>query len=89
MYANAYVVPNHYNHGFATFRDLVIEVRRDFPELMLSDDDIKCGTVVDSSWCKNCPVVVFHLKGWDAKTIRIPAGWTAVTHNPGIRVSCV
>lgn len=68
---NAFLIPNHYNHSLASFKELVKEARKSFPGL--KDDDVECRTVVESPWCKRCPAISFPLPAGEAPTVE---GWT-------------
>ncbi len=56
-FGNAFLVANHYSHSLAAFRELLTEAQKSFPEL--TEDDIECRTVRESSWCNNCAVIRF------------------------------
>jgi hypothetical protein len=69
-HVNAYVLPNHYGHSLKTFKELATIAKSAFSHL--KEDDIECCTVVDSGWCKGCPVVRFYLGDWKGD---VPDGW--------------
>lgn len=56
---NGFIIPNHYDHSFAAFQELLGEARKAFP--WLSKSDVKCLTVIKSRWCKGCPILHFGL----------------------------
>lgn len=57
---NAYIWPNHYHHGLASFIEMFLEAKKAFPELKI--EDCECRTVVQSSWCKGMPVLTFSVE---------------------------
>lgn len=68
---NAYIIPNNYDHSLKGFQTLVAEARKSFPDLL--DEDVECRTVIQSGWCKRCPVIRFLLSSGPAPTVD---GWT-------------
>jgi hypothetical protein len=58
-YANAFLIPRNYDRSFEGYKLLVKEAKKDFPDLV--DDEIHCGVVVDSTWCKGMPILRFPL----------------------------
>jgi len=78
-FGNAYIIPDHCSHSIKTFLALVTEARRDFPELR--DVDIECRTVVESAWCRGCPIIHFAVK---ADLVR--EGWVNVETLPDVQL---
>lgn len=75
-YTNGFIIANHYNHSFAAFKAMRDEAKATFREI--PDTKIECHTVLNSGWCKGCPIIRFSLpagtemKGWATVHDRIP-----------------
>lgn len=73
---NAFIIPNNYDHSLAGFIRMLKEARKSFPSLKLSD--VECLTVLQSSWCKGCPLIRFpvepdiKIEGWENQEKRLP-----------------
>ncbi len=75
-YTNGFIIAHHYSHSYKAFGELVKEALETFRSLKY--EDIQCRTVLESRWCKNCPLICFSLpigtkkKYWSQREERLP-----------------
>ena len=69
-FANAFIVPDHYNRSLETFKELVDAAKKDLGKGK-EDIDFECGVIIKSRSHKNMPCVRF---SFDPET-PIPEGW--------------
>lgn len=78
--SNAFILPDHYDHSLESYKEMVDEARKDFPDV--PDSEMDCRTVVRSSWVKGFPIIRFSvpantvMKDWQSCEGRLPdIGW--------------
>ncbi len=78
-FGNAFIIPNHYDHSLESFRMLLDEAKKAFPDLQ--ESDVQCRTVTKSSFCQGFPVLRFPCEPDERKD-----GWVNVDRLTGIVV---
>lgn len=58
-YSNVFILTPRYSKSVTTYKGLIKEAKKDFP--FLTDDDIECCMVTESTSCKNFPLVRFSI----------------------------
>lgn len=70
VFANAYIISDHYNRSLETFNKLVNVARQDLGK-GIEDKDFECAVIIDSCRHKHKPCVRFFVD----PSIPTPEGW--------------
>lgn len=57
---NLFIIANSYDRSLKTFKKMIKETRKDFPDL--KPNDFECCSVVKSNWCKGWSLIHIFLE---------------------------